>query len=35
MDIMVKAEELVVLWIAMSTTLGILLYIRGIKDRRK
>ena len=35
MDIAVKAEELMVLWIAMCTTLGVLLFMRAKLDSRK
>jgi len=35
MDIVVKAEELMILWIAMCTTFGTLLFIRGLIDRKK
>ena len=35
MDIAVKVEELMVLWIAMCTTLGILLFMRAKLDKKK
>ena len=35
MDIAVKAEELMILWIAMCTTFGTLLFIRARLDKKK
>ena len=35
MDIVVKAEELMIMWIAMCTTFGTLLFIRTTLDKKK
>jgi len=35
MDIAVKAEELMVLWIAMCTVFGTLLFVRATLDKKK
>jgi len=35
MDIAVKVEELMILWIAMCTAFGTLLFVRATLDKKK
>ena len=35
MDIMFKVEEVLILWIAMCATLGVLLFAKGTLDKKK